>query len=97
MPKVGDRLALAILGLCAGGTFVALSLTSIAKKAGKTGPPPKPDMPWLQERQAGWEERLKALDLPLPLPKPGGGSGGGSSGSGSGGSGSGSGSGKATS
>ena len=68
MPKVGDRLALAILGLCAGGTFIALSLTSIAKKAGKTGPPPKPDMPWLKEQQAGWEERLKAMDLPLPQP-----------------------------
>ncbi len=68
MPKVGDRLALAILGLCAGGTFIALSLTSIAKKAGKTGPPPKPDMPWLKEKQAGWEERLKGLDLPLPKP-----------------------------
>lgn len=72
MPKVGDRLALAILGLCAGGTFIALSLTSIAKKAGKTGPPPKPDMPWLKDTQAGWEERLKKLDLPLP--KPAGGS-----------------------
>ena len=72
MPKVGDRLALAILGLCAGGTFIALSLTSIAKKTGQTGPPPKPDMPWLKDKQAGWEERLKALDLPLP--KPAGGS-----------------------
>lgn len=75
MPKVGDRLALAILGLCAGGTFIALSLTSIAKKAGKTGPPPKPDMPWLKDKQAGWEERLKALDLPLPKPVGGSSSG----------------------
>lgn len=58
MVKVGDRLSLAILGLCCGGTFIALSLTSIAKKQGQTGPPAKPDWPWLKETEASFEQRL---------------------------------------
>lgn len=60
--RVGDRLSLAILGLCCGGTFIGLALTSIAKKAGQTGPPPKPDWPWLEDKQAPFEDRLQRLD-----------------------------------
>ena len=66
MVKVPDRLALAILGLCAGGTFIGLALTSIAKKAGQTGPPPKPDFPWLQQQhqhaEGSLESRLKQFE-----------------------------------
>lgn len=60
--RVSDGLSLAILGLCCGGTFIGLALTSVAKKAGQTGPPPKPDWPWLQDTQAPFEERLQRLD-----------------------------------
>lgn len=72
MRKVGDRLSLAILGLCCGGTFVALSLTSIAKKAKMTGPPDKPDMPWLRDTERAFEERLRAMDRPPPMGPQGG-------------------------
>ena len=67
--KVGDRLSLAILGLCCGSTFIALALTSVAKRQGMTGPPAKPDFPWLKPGggggsggEASFDERLKALD-----------------------------------
>jgi len=63
MVKVGDRLSLAILGLCCGGTFIALALTSVAKKAGQTGPPEKPEWPWLQTAESSFEERLKRMDI----------------------------------
>lgn len=62
MPKVGDTLSLVIMGLCCGGTFIALALTSVAKKAGMTGPPQKPDWPWLKAGDASFDERLKGLD-----------------------------------
>lgn len=62
MRKVGDTLSLVILGLCCGGTFVGLSLTSIAKKAKMTGAPDKPDMPWLRATEEAFEARLRALD-----------------------------------
>ena len=67
--KVGDRLSLAILGLCCGSTFIALALTSVAKRQGMTWPPAKPDFPWLKPGGGGscggdasFDERLKALD-----------------------------------
>lgn len=66
MPKVGDTLSLVILGLCCGGTFIGLALTSVAKKAGVTGPPEKPDFPWLRAANTSFEERLKGLDSALP-------------------------------
>lgn len=64
--KVGDTLSMAILGLCCGGTFIALALTSVAKKQGLTGPPEKPDYPWLKEAEASVEGRLKRLEGALP-------------------------------
>ncbi|KAL4436530.1 hypothetical protein ABPG75_003669 [Micractinium tetrahymenae] len=66
MPKVGDTLSLVILGLCCGGTFIGLALTSVAKKAGQTGPPEKPDWPWLKAASTSFEERLKSLDGAAP-------------------------------
>ena len=68
--RVGDRLSLAILGLCCGGTFIALTLTSVAKRQGQTGPPPKPDYPWLHKGGGSsgsggplsFDERLRQLD-----------------------------------
>ena len=62
MVKVGDRLSLAIMGLICGGTFIALALTSIAKKQNLTGPPPKPDFPWLKASEAAFEERMRRMD-----------------------------------
>lgn len=84
MPKVGDTLSLVILGLCCGGTFIGLALTSVAKKAGITGPPEKPDWPWLQATNSSFEERLKGLDGALPAAS--GGSSAGAGGIGAGGS-----------
>lgn len=75
--RVGDRLSLAILGLCCGGTFIALTLTSIAKRAGQTGPPEKPDWPWHKETQLTFEERLRAMDARPPPKGPKGGTGAG--------------------
>lgn len=77
--RVGDRLSLAILGLCCGGTFIGLALTSVAKKAGQTGPPEKPDWPWLAESQAPFEDRLQRLDAAQAAQQPGSGSKAGSS------------------
>jgi uncharacterized membrane protein YgcG len=81
MVKVGDRLSLLILGLCCGGTFIGLALTSIAKKQGQTGPPPKPDWPWLKDTEASFERRLGQLGEGAT---PGGSDGGSSSGGGGG-------------
>jgi hypothetical protein len=82
MFRVGDRLSLVILGLACGGTFIGLALTSIAKRNGQTGPPPKPDFPWLQSGEAAqFEARLSSLSSSLP----GGGDGGTGSGGGGGG------------
>lgn len=61
--RVGDRLSLAILGLCCGGTFIALALTSVAKRLGQTGPPDKPDFPWLKASESQFEDRLKGLTI----------------------------------
>jgi hypothetical protein len=79
--KVGDRLSLAILGLCCGSTFIALALTSVAKRQGMTGPPAKPDFPWLKPGggsgsggDASFDERLKALDSGSAAPAGAGGS-----------------------
>lgn len=62
MRKIGDSLSMLVLGLCCGGTFIGLTLTSIAKKAGQAGPPAKPDFPWLKGVEQSFEEKLKALD-----------------------------------
>lgn len=96
MVKVGDRLSMAILGLCAGGTFIALALTSVAKKAGTLGPPPKPEWPWLQTANSSFDDRLKQLNV-APAGSSGSSSGGSDSSSNSSSAGTGSGSSAATS
>ena len=63
MFKVGDRVSLAILGLCCGGTFIGLTLTSVAKRQGQTGPPEKTDWPWLKDAEASFEQRLGQLNV----------------------------------
>lgn len=77
--RVGDKLSLAILGLCCGGTFIGLALTSIAKHNGQTGPPEKPDWPWLQDAEAKFEQRMAQLNAGSTGGTAGGAGGGGNS------------------
>jgi hypothetical protein len=63
MFRVGDRLSLMIMGLCCGGTFIALTLASVAKRHGQTGPPPKPDFPWLKDTESAFEQRMGQLNV----------------------------------
>lgn len=63
MAKVGDRVAGAILGIMCAGTFVALYLTSVAKKANLTGPPPRESRPAVAaDLQKHLEEQLKRME-----------------------------------
>jgi hypothetical protein len=58
MAKIGDRLSMFALVVACGGTFLALALTSAAKKANLLGPPAPP--PWAADER--FDDRLKALD-----------------------------------
>jgi hypothetical protein len=62
MARIGDRLSMITLVVACGGTFLALALTSAAKKASLLGPPAPP--PWAAGggSQKQFEERMKALD-----------------------------------
>ncbi len=63
MGKVGDRASMAVMGLLCCGTFVALALTSVAKKASLTGPPQQAQqMQRAAEFQKHFEEQLRQLD-----------------------------------
>jgi hypothetical protein len=57
---LSDRVTMAIFGVCCIGTLAALVLTSAAKKANLTGPPPKPE--WLQQQQ--FQRQLEAVNKP---------------------------------
>ena len=66
--RIGDRVSFAIMGIVCCGTFVALALTSVAKKANLTGPPSKQAQQQQQPQvdskdfQKHFEEQLRQLD-----------------------------------
>jgi hypothetical protein len=63
MLKIGDRVSMTIMVLVTGGTMCALAMTSAAKKAGLTGPPPSAQAPPSSDQvQKDFQSRLKALE-----------------------------------
>lgn len=64
--RIGDRVSFAVMGIVCCGTFLALALTSVAKKANLTGPPPKQGQQQQQvdskDFQKHFEEQLRQLD-----------------------------------
>lgn len=58
MRKISDTVSIVIMGGIFLGTFVAVGMTSVAKRAHLTGPPEKPV--WLDRK--AFQERLDKLN-----------------------------------